>query len=309
MRVGFVGLGIMGKPMAINLVRAGHQVAVFSRSPGPVDEVVAAGATRAVDLADVARGREVVITMILDSPDVEAVVLGPGGILEAADPGTLLIDMSTVRPDTARKVAAAAAARGCRALDAPVSGGDVGAREGTLSIMVGGEPEDVAAARPVFEVLGSTIEHVGPAGAGQTVKAANQLIIAGTLAVLAEAVVLLEACGVDPETALRVLDGGMAQSRILERKGPQMVERRFEPGFRVDLHHKDLGIVLATARERNVSVPVTGLVAQLLASLQATGRGGLDHSALVLLAEDLSGRTERSHAGHEARTERSDGSS
>jgi len=156
--------------------------------------------------------------------------------------------------------------------------------------MVGGEPEDVAAARPVFEVLGSTIEHVGPAGAGQTVKAANQLIIAGTLAVLAEAVVLLEACGVDPETALRVLDGGMAQSRILERKGPAMIERRFDPGFRVDLHHKDLGIVLATARERDVAVPVTGLVAQLLASLQATGRGRLDHSALVLLAEELSGR-------------------
>ncbi|MFA5883497.1 MAG: 2-hydroxy-3-oxopropionate reductase [Acidimicrobiia bacterium] len=290
MKLGFVGLGIMGKPMALNLVRAGHDVAVFSRSPGPVDEVVAAGATRAADLAAVAVGREVLITMILDSPDVEAVVLGPGGLLEAADPGTLLIDMSTVRPDTARKVAAAAVARGCRALDAPVSGGDVGAREGTLSIMVGGEPEDVAAARPVFEVLGSTIEHVGPAGAGQTVKAANQLIIAGTLAVLAEAVVLLEACGVDPETALRVLDGGMAQSRILERKGPAMIERRFDPGFRVDLHHKDLGIVLATAREQEVAVPVTGLVAELLASLQATGRGRLDHSALVLLSEELSGR-------------------
>ena len=290
MKIGFVGLGIMGRPMAINLVRAGHDVAVFSRSPGPVDEVVAVGATRAADLADVARGREVVITMILDSPDVEAVVLGPGGILEAADPGTLIVDMSTVKPETARKVAVAAAARGCAALDAPVSGGDVGARDGTLSIMVGGEPEALERARPVFEVLVSTIEHVGPAGAGQTVKAANQLIIAGTLAVLAEAVVLLESCGVDPETALRVLAGGMAQSRILERKGPQMVQRRFEPGFRVDLHHKDLGIVLATAREQDVSVPVTGLVAQLLASLQATGRGRLDHSALVLLAEELSGR-------------------
>jgi 2-hydroxy-3-oxopropionate reductase len=281
----------MGKPMAINLVRAGFDVTVFSRSPAPVDEVVAAGATRAASLSEVARGRDVVITMILDSPDVEAVVLGPDGILDHADPGTLIVDMSTVRPETARKVAAAAAARGCAALDAPVSGGDVGAREATLSIMVGGEAADVARARPVFEALGTTIEHVGPAGAGQTVKAANQLIIAGTLAVLAEAVVLLEACGVDPEVALRVLDGGMAQSRILERKGPQMVERRFDPGFRVDLHHKDLGIVLATAREREVSVPVTGLVAQLLASLKASGRGGLDHSALVLLTQDLSGRS------------------
>ena len=290
MRVGFVGLGIMGKPMALNLVRAGHAVAVFSRSPGPVDEVLAAGAIAAADLADVATGRDVVITMILDSPDVEAVVLGPGGILESADPGTLIVDMSTVKPETARKVAAAAADRGCAALDAPVSGGDVGAREGTLSIMVGGEAADVERARPVLEALGTTIEHVGPAGAGQTVKAANQLIIAGTLAVLAEAVVLLEACGVDLEVALRVLGGGMAQSRILERKGPAMITRRFEPGFRVDLHHKDLGIVLATAREEDVTMPVTGLVAQLLASLQATGRGRLDHSALVLLAEELSGR-------------------
>lgn len=290
MRVGFVGLGIMGKPMALNLVRAGHDVAVFSRSPGPVDELVAAGASRAASLAEVAAGRDMVITMILDSPDVEAVVLGTGGLLESADPETLLVDMSTVRPETARKVAAAAAERGCRALDAPVSGGDQGARDATLSIMVGGEPDAVAAARPVFEALGTTIEHVGPAGAGQTVKAANQLIIAGTLAVLAEAVVLMEACGVDPEVALRVLGGGMAQSRILERKGPAMIARRFEPGFRVDLHHKDLGIVLATARDQHVAVPVTGLVAQLLASLQASGRGRLDHSALVLLAEELSGR-------------------
>jgi len=294
MKVGFVGLGIMGRPMALNLVRAGFEVTVFSRSPGPVDEVVAEGARRATSLADLAAGRDVVITMILDSPDVEAVVLGPDGILDHADPGTVIVDMSTVKPETARTVAEAAAARGCGALDAPVSGGDVGAREGTLSIMVGGEAADLQRARPVLEALGTTIEHVGPAGAGQTVKAANQLIISGTLAVLAEAVVLLEACGVDPATALRVLDGGMAQSRILERKGPQMVERRFDPGFRVDLHHKDMGIVLATARERDVAVPVAGLVTQLLASLQATGRGTFDHSALFLLTEEMSGRGSRS---------------
>jgi 2-hydroxy-3-oxopropionate reductase len=280
----------MGKPMARNLVRAGFEVTVFSRSPGPVEEVVAEGARRASSLADLAAGRDVVITMILDSPDVEAVVLGPDGILAHADPGTLVVDMSTVTPETARRVAEAAAAAGCAALDAPVSGGDVGAREGTLSIMVGGASGDVERARPVLAALGTTIEHVGPAGAGQTVKAANQLIISGTLAVLAEAIVLLEASGVDPTTGLRVLGGGMAQSRILERKGPQMVERRFDPGFRVDLHRKDMGIVLATARERGVSVPVAGLIAQLLASLEATGRGGLDHSALFLLAEELSGR-------------------
>ena len=293
-KVGFVGLGIMGKPMALNLVREGFEVTVFSRSPGPVEEVVAGGARRATSLADLAAGRDVVITMILDSPDVEAVILGPDGILDHAEPGTVIIDMSTVRPETARAVAEAAAAKGCAALDAPVSGGDVGARDGTLSIMVGGEAAALSRVRPVLEALGTTIEHVGPAGAGQTVKAANQLIISGTLAVLAEAIVLLEASGVDPTTALRVLDGGMAQSRILERKGPQMVERRFDPGFRVDLHLKDMGIVLATARDRGVAVPVAGLITQLLASLDATGRGSLDHSALFLLTQGMSGRTERS---------------
>lgn len=291
MKVGLVGLGIMGRAMALNLVRAGHDVAVYNRSPGPAEELVAAGATQAETLAQVAAGRDVIITMVSDSPDVEAVVLGPGGLLESAEPGTLLVDMSTVKPETARRVAAAAAARGCRALDAPVSGGDVGAREGTLSIMIGGEAGDVEAARPVLEVLGTTIEHVGPAGAGQTVKVANQMIIGGTLAVVAEAVVLLEACGVDLDVALRALGGGMAQSRILERKGPQMAQRSFEPGFLVDLHHKDLGIVTATAREHRVAVPVTGLVAQLFAALQATGRGRFDHSAIVALADELSGRT------------------
>jgi 2-hydroxy-3-oxopropionate reductase len=292
MKLGWVGLGVMGKPMALNLVRAGFDVTVLSRSPGPVEAVVAAGARRATSLGDLAAGRDVVVTMLPDSPDVESVVVGPGGILDHADPGTLIIDMSTVRPDTARAIAEAAAARGCSALDAPVSGGDVGARDGSLSIMVGGSAADVARAMPVFEVLGTTIEHVGPAGAGQTVKAANQLVIAGTLAVLAEALVLLEACGVDPAAALRVLGGGMAQSRILERKGPQMVERRFDPGFRVGLHHKDMGIVLATAREQGVAVPVGGLVAQLLGALEASERGALDHSALFLLAQELSGRTE-----------------
>lgn len=289
-KLGFVGLGIMGRPMALNLVRAGYEVTVLSRSPGPVEEVVAAGARRATDLADLAAGKDLVITIVPDSPDVEAVLLGPDGVLAHADPGTLVVDMSTIRPDTARAVAAAAASRSCAALDAPVSGGDVGARDGTLSIMVGGDAADVDRAMPVFEVLGTTIVHVGPSGAGQTVKAANQLIIAGTLAVLAEAVVVLEASGVDVGTALQVLDGGMAQSRILEHKGPQMAQRRFDPGFRVDLHHKDMGIVLATARERGVAVPVGGLVMQLLAALEASGRGGLDHSAILLLAEELSGR-------------------
>jgi len=289
-RVGFVGLGIMGRPMARNLVRAGHEVAVWNRSMPAVDALVADGATAAAGLAEVAATRDAVITMLPDSPDVEAVVLGPDGLLAAADPGTLLVDMSPVRPETARVVAAAAAARGLRALDAPVSGGEQGAIDATLSIMVGGEAEAVVAARPVFDALGTTVEHVGPAGAGQTVKAANQLLVAGTLELVAEALVLLDACGVDLDPALRVLNGGLAGSRVLERKAPAMLARRFEPGFRVDLHHKDLGIALATAREQGVALPVTGLVAQLLVALRSTDRGSLDHSALLLLVEDLSGR-------------------
>ena len=230
--IGFIGLGVMGRPMAEHLVRAGHEVTVHNRSPDPVRALVEAGAKAGASAAEVAEGADVVITMVPDSPDVEAVVLGEQGVLEAAREGLLLIDMSTIRPDTARKVAEAAAARGVRFLDAPVSGGQVGAEEATLSIMVGGSAEDFEAARPVLESLGRTIMHVGPVGSGQTVKAANQLIVAGVIELVSEAIVLLEAHQVDMEPAIEVLAGGLAGNQILERKAAGMLARRFDPGFR-----------------------------------------------------------------------------
>ena len=235
---------------------------------------------------------DVVITMLPDSPDVEQVVLGPEGVLAHARPGTLLIDMSTIRPRTARAVASAAADRGVRPLDAPVSGGEQGAIEGSLSIMVGGAAADAEAARPVLDVLGSTVVHVGPAGAGQTVKAANQLVVAGVIQLVAEAIVLLEAAGVDAGAGLRVLAGGLAGSTVLDRRAASMLARSFTPGFRVDLHHKDLGIMLEAAREAGAVVPVGALLAQLMAALRAQGDGGLDHTALLRLAERMAGRAD-----------------
>jgi 2-hydroxy-3-oxopropionate reductase len=296
--IGFIGLGVMGRPMAEHLVWAGHEVTVHNRSQGPVRALVEAGAKAAASAAEAAEGADVVITMVPDSPDVEAVVLGEQGVLETAGQGLLLIDMSTIRPDTARTVGEAAAARGVRFLDAPVSGGQAGAEEATLSIMVGGAAEDFEAARPVLESLGRTIVHVGPVGSGQTVKAANQLIVAGVIELVSEAIVLLEAHQVDMGPAVEVLAGGLAGNQILERKAAGMLARRFDPGFRIDLHHKDMQIIQAAARDAGVAVPVTALVAQMLVSLRSLGRGGLDHSAILTLIEDLSGRGgSRSPAG------------
>jgi 2-hydroxy-3-oxopropionate reductase len=290
--VAVIGLGIMGGPMAANLLQAGYDVVGCNRTPGKVARLVAQGGRGAADVAEAVRDADVVLTMLPDSPDVEAVVLGEGGVLDSAKPGTLLIDASTIRPDVSVRLAEAAGERGIRAVDAPVSGGEAGAVEGSLSIMVGGDAEDVAAARPVLEAVGRTIVHVGPAGAGQTVKAANQLIVAGTIELVAEALVFLEAHGVDTEAAVQVLAGGLAGNRILDRKAAGMIAREFRPGFRVDLHHKDLGIVTAAAREAGVAIPVGALVAQLMGALRAEGHGSLDHSALLLLVEQLSGRSQ-----------------
>ncbi|MCO1657707.1 2-hydroxy-3-oxopropionate reductase [Pseudonocardia humida] len=291
-RIGFVGLGIMGTPMAANLVRAGHEVLGHDVDAGRVGQLVAAGGTAAGSVA-AATEADVVVTMLPDSPQVEEVVLGPGGVLEHAKPGLLLVDASTIRPDVAERVAREAAERGVRALDAPVSGGEKGAVDGTLSIMVGGATGDVEAARPVLDVVGGTVVHVGPSGAGQTVKAANQLVVAGTYALVAEAIVLLEASGVDPAPALDVLAGGLAASRVLELKRASMIAREFTPGFRIDLHHKDMGIALAAARDAGVALPVTGVVAQLVAAARAQGLGALDHSALLMVLETISGRDYR----------------
>ena len=288
--IGFIGLGIMGLPMAGNLVKAGYDVVGFNRSRPKVDRFVDAGGRGAGDVAEAVRDADIVITMLPDSPDVEQVVLGDDGVLANAASGTLLVDMSTIRPATARLLADEGGKAGVRVLDAPVSGGEQGAVDGALSIMVGGAKQDFEAARPALDSVGSTVVHVGPPGAGQTVKAANQLIVAGTIELVAEALVLLEAQGVDTRSAVQVLAGGMAGNRILERKATGMLARDFKPGFRVELHHKDLGIVQETAREAGVVVPLGAVVAQLMASLQGQGHGGLDHTALLALVEQLSGR-------------------
>lgn len=291
--VAFIGLGIMGGPMAANLVRAGFDVTGHNRSPEKVEALVEAGGRGADGVAAAVRGADVVITMVPDSPDVEDVTGGDGGIFANAEPGALYLDMSTIRPDVAVRVAQAGRAAGLRVLDAPVSGGQAGAVEGSLSIMVGGEPDDFAAARPVLDALGRTIVHVGPAGAGQTVKAANQLVVAGNIALLAEAIVFLEAHGVDAGAALEVLGGGLAGSTVLARKGASMLAREFAPGFRLALHHKDLGIVQSAARDAGVVIPLGAVVSQLVAALVARGDGGLDHSGLLRLVEQLSGRDAR----------------
>ncbi|GLY67055.1 2-hydroxy-3-oxopropionate reductase [Amycolatopsis taiwanensis] len=289
-KVGFIGLGIMGGPMAANLVKAGFEVTGYNRSRAGVDRLVAAGGRGANSVGQAVRDADAVITMLPDSPDVRAVVLGEDGVLAHAREGALLIDCSTIRPDVSREVGQAAAAKGIQALDAPVSGGEQGAIEGNLSIMVGGAAEAFETAREMFDVVGATIVHVGGPGAGQTVKAANQLIVAGTIELVAESLVFLEAHGVDTGAAIEVLAGGLAGNRILDRKAPAMVRREFTPGFRVELHHKDLGIVLQAAREAGVVIPLGAAVAQLMAALEAQGHGALDHGALLKLVEQLSGR-------------------
>ncbi|MEO3802566.1 NAD(P)-dependent oxidoreductase [Nonomuraea sp. B1E8] len=286
MNIGFIGLGIMGSPMAANLVKAGHAVTGYDISAERVEQLAGLGGKGATGVVDAVAGADVVITMLPDSPQVEEVA---PRVVEYAKPNLLYIDMSTIKPETSRRVARQAAAAGVRALDAPVSGGERGAIDGTLSIMVGGDAEDVAAAGPVLGSLGTTVVHVGPAGAGQTVKAANQLVVGGVYGLVSEAIVLLEASGVDPAAGLDVLAAGLAGSRILELKRHTMVKREFAPGFRIDLHHKDMGIAVAAAREAGVSLPLTGQVAQLMAAARAQGHGSLDHSALLKVIERLNG--------------------
>jgi 2-hydroxy-3-oxopropionate reductase len=289
--VAVIGLGIMGLPMAINLVKAGHNVIGFNRSPARIDQLVAAGGRGAANIIEAVREADVVITMLPDSPDVEDVVDGPDGVFANTPANATWIDTSTIRPDVTVRLANAAREAGLKAVDAPVSGGEAGAIEGTLSIMVGGDAADVEAVRGVLDSMGSTVVHVGPAGSGQTVKAANQLIVAGTIQLVSEALVFLEAHSVDTQAAVTVLAGGLAGNRILDRKAASMLERRFEPGFRVDLHHKDLGIVTAAARAAGVAIPLGAVVAQLMGALRAEGHGSLDHSALLLLVEQMSGRS------------------
>jgi 2-hydroxy-3-oxopropionate reductase len=288
-KIAFIGLGIMGSPMAVHLADAGHAVTGFDLSPQGVQPLVDAGGRAAGSAAEAVADADVVCIMVPDSPDVKAVLTGDGGVFASARPGALIIDFSSIRPDVTADLAQQAADLGFRYLDAPVSGGEAGAKNAALSIMVGGSGEDFETATPIFDVVGKTVVHVGPNGSGQTVKAANQLIVAANIQALAEAVVFLEAYGVDTKAALEVLGGGLAGSKVLDQKKENMLSRSFEPGFRIELHHKDMGIVTSAAREAGVAVPLGALVAQLVGSARAVGDGGLDHSALLRGVERLSG--------------------
>lgn len=288
--IAFIGLGIMGSPMAVHLQNAGFDVVGYNRSPEKTAALVQAGGRAAESVADAVADADIIAVMVPDSPDVREVLAGDAGVLASGKSGALIIDFSSIRPDVTTELATMAQEHGFRILDAPVSGGEAGAKNAALSIMVGGAAQDYQAALPVLEAVGKTIVHVGPTGAGQTVKAANQLIVAVNIQVLAEAVVFLEAYGVDTEAALKVLGGGLAGSKVLDQKSRNMLTRSFDPGFRIGLHHKDLGIVTSAAREAGVVIPLGALVAQLMASAKANGDGGLDHSGLLRGVERLSGR-------------------
>jgi 2-hydroxy-3-oxopropionate reductase len=287
--IGFIGLGIMGKPMVRNLLRAGHRVVVHDVVAAPVEELVAEAAERAETPRDVAALTDILVTMLPDSPDVEAVYAGANGALEAARQGWLAIDMSSISPLVARELAGRAAAAGAEMLDAPVSGGDKGAIAGTLSIMVGGSEAGFARALPVLEAVGKTIVHVGPSGAGQVTKVCNQVVVAVVIEAVSEALVLGAKAGVDPARIVEVLQGGLAATKVLEMRGPNILEGRYDPGFRVRLHIKDLKNALELAREAGVVLPATVQVEQLMQRMRIAGRGDYDHSGLVTVIEDLAG--------------------
>ncbi len=287
-RIGFIGLGLMGRPMTRNLLAAGYSVTVFNRSHAAIDELVSEGALRGESSRHVAESSDIVITMLPDTPDVEAVALGREGIIEGAHEGLLLIDMSTISPLATQLIADELGKHGVHMLDAPVSGGDAGAIAGTLSIMVGGAREDFERAHPVFSAMGRTITYCGPTGSGQIVKACNQVVVALIIAAVSEGLVLGAKAGVAPEILLKVLGGGLAQNRVMDLRGPTMIQHRFEPGGKARFHSKDLAIALQLARAHGVALPLTALVDQLFTTLVARDQGDLDHSALLTVIEMLS---------------------
>jgi len=285
--IGFVGLGIMGKPMARNLIKAGYPLVVHNRSRASVDELSREGAKAASSPQEVAARSEVVITMLPDSPDVELVYAGEQGVFVGVKPGLLLIDMSSISPVVTRTLAIEAEQRGCDMVDAPVSGGETGAISATLSIMIGGKTSAVERATPIFQTLGKNLVHVGDAGAGQVTKAANQMVVGTTIAIVSEALVLAAKAGVDPAKVRHALLGGFAQSKILEAHGQKMLERNFKPGFRIRLHEKDMKIALAAGSEYGVPLMVTSQAAQIMTAMKSMGNGELDHSAIVKFVEEL----------------------
>ena len=285
--IGFIGLGIMGKPMARNLLKAGYSLVVHNRSRSAVDELSKEGAQPATSSKEVAERSQIIITMLPDSPDVEIVYAGESGIFSGVKSDSLLIDMSSISPVVARKLAAEAEKRGRDMVDAPVSGGEAGAIGATLSIMIGGKASAVERAMPIFQTLGKNIVHVGEAGAGQVAKAANQMVVGTTIAIVGEALVLAAKAGVDPVKVRQALLGGFAQSKVLEAHGQKMLNRDFNPGFRIRLHEKDMKIALATGSEYGVPLMVTSVVGQMMTAMKGMGNGDLDHSALVKFVEEL----------------------
>jgi 2-hydroxy-3-oxopropionate reductase len=283
--IGFIGLGIMGKPMARNLLKAGYSLVVHSRGRGPVDELAREGAKAATTPKEVAQQSDVVITMLPDSPDVESVVLGKDGVLEGIKAGAIYVDMSTIAPAVARRVAEAVTKKGAKALDAPVSGGEKGATDATLSIMVGGPQAVFDSVLPIFQTLGKNIVLIGESGAGQIAKASNQLVVGVTIEAVAEALALAEAAGVDPAKVRAVLLGGFAQSKILDAHGQRMLDGNFQPGFKARLHQKDLRIVTQTANEAGLDAPAGQLALDRMTKLVDSGGGEKDHSALFTLLE------------------------
>ncbi len=288
-RIGFVGLGIMGGPMAKNLMEADYELVLYNRTKEKAEEIAGDGATVADNPREVAENSDIVVTMLPDSPQVEEVLAGEDGVLEGIGEGSLLVDMSTISPVVTKELAEKVAERGASMLDAPVSGGQPGAEEGSLSIMVGGSEEDFERMRPLFDVMGSAATHVGPVGTGQVVKACNQIVVALTIEAVSEALVLGSKAGVKPEKVVEALSGGLAGSAVMEAKKEKFFGHDFDPGFRVELHHKDLGIALAAGREYGVTLPVTAVVDQMLQDLKMRGRGDLDHSAILTLIEESSG--------------------
>jgi len=277
--------------MARNLLKAGYSLVVHSRSRGPVEEIVDAGAKAGTSARDVAAQSDVLITMLPNSPDVELVALGRDGIIEGARPGLIFVDMSTISPIVSQKVGQALAAKSVKMLDAPVSGGERGAIDGALSIMVGGDKSVFDAVLPIFQAMGKTITHLGPLGCGGFTKLANQIIVAVNLTALAEALTLAKKAGLDRDLTLTALAGGLAGSKCLDQKKPNYLAGTYNPGFKIDLHFKDLGLIMESARALGVPLPATAVVQELFNALRVKGRGGLDHSGVITLLEYLAGLT------------------
>ena len=288
-KIGFIGLGIMGKPMTRNLLKAGYAVRVFDLMAASVAAMVEAGAVAGNSSADVAAHCDVIVTMLPDGPDVEAAVLGPGGVLEGVRPGSLVVDMSSISPLAAQKIAAACEAHGVDFVDAPVSGGEPKAIEATLAIMAGGTQQAFDRALPILQKMGSSAILTGPVGAGNVTKLANQIMVACNIAAMSEALVLATKAGLDPEVVFNAVKGGLAGSTVLNAKAPMVIARNFQPGFRIRLHEKDLRNALLAGEAMNVSLPLTSAVQQMLIALTKAGKGDLDHSAIAQFIEEMAG--------------------